>query len=151
MPHEVESCRNVLVSDSLRHASILYVDDDPAARMIAARALSGAGCSVDLATDAAGAWTALGMKIYEAVVTDYQMPGITGLELIRRARASGIRTPVLLVSGALPPGLRVEGPALDPFATLAKPFGAEDLLQAIRNLPGLAMRSTPASPGGLPV
>jgi phosphoserine phosphatase RsbU/P len=66
---------------------ILVVDDDPIARLMLEAALRSLGHETVTATDGETAWQELHRQSVRAVVSDWMMPGIDGLELCRRIRA----------------------------------------------------------------
>ena len=77
---------------------ILVVDDEPSVRSSLQRALSLEGYQVDLAADGAAALDRLAAEPPDAVVLDVSMPGLDGLEVCRRMRQAGDRTPVLMLT-----------------------------------------------------
>ncbi|MCQ9388391.1 response regulator transcription factor [Brevibacterium sp. 50QC2O2] len=123
---------------------ILLVDDDPAIRDSVGSFLQRAGFAVSCAADGleALAQLAAGQGSGPAVVvSDVMMPGLDGRELLRRMRAAGIWTPVLLLTRV---GQAAErSAALDEGADdyLNKPFEPQELASRIR---ALVRRSRPA-------
>lgn len=102
----------------------LVVDDDESVRTVIETAARRAGLAVVGFADGRAAWQAICESGAPAgIVTDLEMPGMSGVQLAERVRAAGHACPVLLVSGApLDPGqLR----AID--GTLAKPFTLSQL------------------------
>jgi two-component system phosphate regulon response regulator PhoB len=79
---------------------ILVVDDEIGTRSITSKLLEREGYSVIEANDAREALVALDNNQPDLIVTDYMMPGMDGIDLIRtiRARAAFARTPILLRS-----------------------------------------------------
>ena len=67
------------------------------------------------------------------LLTDFSMPGATGLELAEQFRTVHPQTPVLMISGSL---AMIDGQTghLDRFAVLAKPFTSDDLVHKVRTL-----------------
>ena len=68
---------------------------------------------------------------FDLVVTDQNMPVLTGVELIRRLREAGAEVPVVVVSGHLAPELSVELGTLGVRSQLTKPFTQKELLSAV--------------------
>jgi CheY-like chemotaxis protein len=102
---------------------ILLVDDDADIRRLNARVLLGAGYLVDTAEDGAVAWHALKLNCYDLLITDNNMPNLSGVELIERLAVARPLLPVILVSGTMPaeelnqrPWLRIEAMLLKPYA-----------------------------------
>lgn len=116
-------------------ARILVVDDDHHMREIMARALYKSGYKhVDKAVDGADAWKALHEESYYLVITDHQMPRVTGLELIRKMRSADMRQPVILVSGTIPTEELEQNPELRVDAILAKPITAGELVSTVEKV-----------------
>src|SRR5580693_6400639 len=103
-------------------STILVADDDPAIRGMEAEFLLGLGYNVLEAEDGESALQlAAGAKSVDLLITDFVMPGIDGLQLIRRLRDMYPDVPVLMVSGSLADvGAIVE--TFDHCETLGKPF-----------------------------
>ena len=65
------------------------------------------------------------------IITDLGIPGISGLELVRRIRAASIKTPVLIITGVIFDNSDSEIRAFQPCDVLLKPFRIDDLLKKI--------------------
>jgi PAS domain S-box-containing protein len=79
---------------------ILYVDDEPGLLEIGKRFLERSGqLSVDVITSAPAALTLLASKEYDAIIADYQMPEMNGIELLKTIRTSGKTIPFILFTG----------------------------------------------------
>ncbi len=123
---------------------ILVVDDEPAVREAVDRALRLEGYDTDLARDGAEALDALAAHAPDALVLDVLMPHVDGLEVCRRLRAAGDRTPVLVLTARDGVPDRVRGLDAGADDYLVKPFALEELLARLRAL----LRRTAA--GGRP-
>ena len=125
---------------------ILVVDDEPAVREAVDRALRLQGYETELAADGAEALDALADRAPDALVLDVLMPRVDGLEVCRRLRAAGDRTPVLVLTArdAVPDRVRGLDAGADDY--LVKPFALEELLARLR---ALLRRSTGAGHGEL--
>src|SRR3984885_3197306 len=77
---------------------VLVVDDDPDVREAVETALELEGHGVTTAADGLVALKQLGQAEFDAVVLDVLMPNLDGFEVCRRLRASGNRTPVLILT-----------------------------------------------------
>jgi two-component system response regulator MprA len=113
---------------------ILVVDDEPAVREAVERALRLEGHEVALAADGGEALDALGAASPDAVVLDVLMPLVDGLELCRRMRERGDRTPVLMLTARDAVSDRVAGLDAGADDYLVKPFALEELLARVRAL-----------------
>jgi len=114
-----------------RRARILVVDDDPDLCEVTARILSRLGCEVALAKDGVEAWGALQEDCYDLLITDHQMPWVTGLELIQKLRAEAMTLPVILFSAAVPVAELNRLPGLDIQAVVSKSCPLEQLLKTV--------------------
>ncbi|HWK25879.1 MAG TPA: response regulator transcription factor [Solirubrobacter sp.] len=113
---------------------ILVVDDEPSVRDALDRALRMDGYRVQLAADGAEALEALADTPPDAIVLDVLMPGPDGLEVCRRLRAAGDRTPVLMLTARDAVPDRVSGLDAGADDYLVKPFALEELTARLRAL-----------------
>jgi two-component system response regulator MprA len=123
---------------------ILVVDDEPAVRDSLDRALRLEGYKVELAADGGEALAALAEDSPDAVVLDLMMPRVDGLEVCRRMRAAGDRTPVLVLTARDGVSDRVKGLDAGADDYLVKPFALDELLARLR---ALLRRSGATAPG----
>jgi len=114
--------------------TLLVVDDEPMLRDVETQILRVQGYTVLEAGNAAKALRlAREAAAIHLLITDFSMPEVDGLELTRRFRAVHPKTPVLMVSGSLPP-IRHRADDLGRFEFLAKPFQFDELLHKVRTL-----------------
>ena len=113
---------------------ILVVDDEPAVRTALERALRLDGYEVALAADGQEALDALAGVAPDAVVLDLLMPQVGGVEVCRRLRAAGDRTPVLMLTARDRVADRVSGLDAGADDYLVKPFALEELSARLRAL-----------------
>jgi two-component system response regulator MprA len=113
---------------------ILVVDDEPSVRTAVERALVLEGYEVGLASDGGEALAAVERRPPDALVLDVLMPRVDGLELCRRLRSSGDRTPVLMLTARDAVADRVAGLDAGADDYLVKPFALEELLARLRAL-----------------
>jgi len=124
---------------------ILVVDDDDDIRRFNAEALTGSGYHVEAAVDGAEGWEALNANRYDLLITDNNMPKLTGIELIKKLNAARMPVPVILASGVS----HTEESELRLAAVLPKPFTLEELLGTVKKVLGEANGGewqTPADP-----
>ncbi|ABS55981.1 multi-sensor signal transduction histidine kinase [Methanoregula boonei 6A8] len=80
--------------------TILYVDDEESLLELGKIFLERNGqFAVDIITSASEALTLIGQKPYDAIISDYQMPEMDGIELLKHVRASGKTIPFILFTG----------------------------------------------------
>jgi two-component system response regulator MprA len=114
---------------------ILVVDDEPAVRESLRRALSLEGYEVALAADGAEALATIGEQNQpDAILLDVLMPRVDGLEVARRLRTRGIRTPILMLTARDEVRDRVAGLDAGADDYVVKPFALEELLARVRAL-----------------
>ncbi|HKJ36484.1 MAG TPA: response regulator transcription factor [Solirubrobacterales bacterium] len=113
---------------------VMVVDDEPAVRDAVARALKLEGYDVRTADDGAEALRELAVAAPDAVVLDVLMPEVDGLEVCRRLRGAGDRTPVLMLTARDGVSDRVDGLDAGADDYLVKPFALEELLARLRAL-----------------
>jgi CheY-like chemotaxis protein len=113
---------------------ILFVDDEPVMRRNVWHALTRAGYSVALAEDGVGAWNALSAEAFDLLITDSQMPGLSGEELVIRLRRHGLKLPVIVAAARIEFFLRSENRYLQVAAVLSKPFFLRDLTTVVRGV-----------------
>ena len=124
---------------------ILVVDDEPAVRSSLERALRLDGYDVALASGGGEALDALSGEPADAVVLDVLMPAPDGLEVCRRLRAAGDRTPVLMLTARDRVADRVDGLDAGADDYLVKPFALEELTARLRAL----LRRNGGEPGAV--
>ncbi len=113
---------------------ILVVDDDAFIRRFNTQVLTCSGYHVDATDDGAAAWDALQRKHYDLVVTDNQMPKVTGVELIQRLQAARLAVPVIMATAALPAEEFARHRLRPPAMTLLKPYTFVELLVAVKKV-----------------
>ena len=113
---------------------VLIVDDEPAVRAALDRALRLDGYEIELAADGREALDRLADARQDAIVLDVAMPGIDGLEVCRRLRSSGDRTPVLMLTARDAVDDRVAGLDAGADDYLVKPFALKELKARLRAL-----------------
>lgn len=118
----------------------VVVDDDPSVRTVLERVLSRSGMSVATFADPHTALAAILASPPAGIVTDFEMPGMSGLELANRVRAAGHDCAVVLVTGSAAEAI---GDCSVADRVLSKPFAVQDLVDAVLPLsqraPGTAI------------
>jgi len=114
-----------------RKNRILVVDDAPTALDILERNLSSQGHAVFAASNAADAVKILESSPVDLVITDYKMPKISGLDLIRHIRENFHETEVIMITGYASVKGAVEAVKMGAEEYLPKPFTDEELFSAV--------------------
>jgi two-component system response regulator MprA len=115
-------------------ARVLVVDDEPAVRRALERALRLDSYDVALAADGEEALDALAREPADAVILDVAMPRLDGLEVTRRMRQAGDRTPILMLTARDAIDDRVQGLEVGADDYLVKPFALRELQARLRAL-----------------
>jgi CheY-like chemotaxis protein len=110
-------------------ASVLVVDDDPGIRLLFSAALQDAGYRVIAVGGALEALAQVASEPPDLVLTDYQMPGMTGVQLFVTLRSQGFRAPIILMSAGS--NARAEAIAYGIDAYLPKPMNLDRLLAVV--------------------
>lgn len=113
---------------------VLVVEDDRKTAEFVSKVLKDEGFEVDVVHDGNDAVAALGAGSFEAVVLDVMLPGRDGLAVVRHARESGNKTPVLLLSARGSVEERVEGLNAGADDYLPKPYANQELIARVRAL-----------------
>jgi two-component system response regulator MprA len=113
---------------------VLVVDDEPGVRVALERALRLDAYEVDLAADGREALDRVAAGAPDAVVLDVAMPHLDGLEVCRRMRDAGDRTPVLMLTARDAVDDRVAGLDAGADDYLVKPFALKELKARLRAL-----------------
>ena len=113
------------------------VEDEVALLRVLARFLERAGFHVESAQSGLRATELLAKESFDAVVTDVSMPGLTGVDVLRAARARDLEVPVLLMTGAPDVSSAAEAVHYGACEYVVKPFRPERLEHLIRRAVGL--------------
>jgi len=115
-------------------ATLLLVEDEPRMADAIRRVLMAEHFTVDVASDGTEALAFLARGHYDAVVLDRLLPDMTGIDVIGRARARGISTPILMLTALSALEHRIEGLDAGADDYLPKPFAFSELLARLRAL-----------------
>jgi len=136
--------------NGLRAASVMAVDDDALVLTSLVAVLQSFGLEVLAASSGTAALAIARDRLPDVIVSDFNMPGMSGLELIASMRTAGVAAPAIIVSGTQRNGdlnvLKQESERLGIVATLMKPFVPRELRAAIDSamhggkIPGLDAR-----------
>jgi len=131
------------MSTQHQNATILVVDDAPNTLEILQRNLQSEGYTVFTAQDVVTAVHILDETPFDLVITDFKMPKLSGLDLLRHVRENFKDTEVMMITGYPTVGGAVGAVKAGAAEYLAKPFTDEELLNSVQNtLEKLRMRRT---------
>jgi two-component system phosphate regulon response regulator OmpR len=125
---------------------LLVIDDDQRLRDLLRRYLAGEGFRVTLAADAEEARAKMDSMVFDLLVLDIMLPGVSGLDMTQSLRESD-GVPILLLSAKGEPDDRIAGLAAGADDYLAKPFEPRELVLRINAILRRAQRSID-KPGG---
>jgi signal transduction histidine kinase len=112
--------------------AVLLVDDEDDFRQTLAKRLARRGMAVDQAADGDQCLALLAAKPIDVVVLDVKMPGMSGIDVLRRINAARRRTEVILLTGHATTADGVEGIKSGAFDYLTKPIELEQLANKIQ-------------------
>ena len=113
-------------------ARILVIDDDPGVRDSMARMLRGAGFNVEIAATGEEGVAAAKGNVYDVILSDMRMPGISGLEVLQRLRELRVDAAFIVMTGFGTVDTAVEAMKLGAVDFVQKPFLRDELLLRVR-------------------
>lgn len=111
--------------------SVLVVDDEEFLARAMKRVLEMRGYEVKTAHDGNAALELVRREAFDVIVSDIQMPGMTGIDLLRVVRAYDLDVPVILITGAPTVETAIEAVSLGALQYLSKPAPVEELVKAV--------------------
>ncbi|MFM7204598.1 MAG: response regulator [Myxococcota bacterium] len=111
---------------------VLIVDDEDIIRELLAEFLGSQGFSITLAGSAEEAWPLVTGVAFDAVLIDYGLPGMNGIEFCKRTAAQGIRSRMALMTGWGSMDAAEVEPSIS--RVIAKPFDLMAILKAVTEL-----------------
>ncbi len=115
-------------------AKVLVVEDDKDLAQTVERYLKGQGFDVDLVGNGLEASSHLRTYPYDLILLDWQLPGMSGVEVLRELRIRGLATPVIIVTGL--GGIEHTEAGLESGADdyITKPFDLRELLARVKSV-----------------
>jgi two-component system NtrC family response regulator len=110
---------------------ILFIDDDRAGREVALFNLRKAGYEVTAASDGQEGLAAFSPEKFDLVVTDVKMPGLSGIDVLRRVRSQSPDIPVLVITAFGNVETAVEAMKAGAYDFIGKPFHRDQLLLSV--------------------
>jgi CheY-like chemotaxis protein len=112
-------------------ARILLVEDEIEILQYNTMVLVRGGYQVTGVEGCEAAWEAIQSASYDLLVTDNQMPGMSGLELVSKLRSAQFGLPIIVASGGIEAEEFAQSQSLQPAFALPKPFTADQLLALV--------------------
>jgi two-component system, NtrC family, nitrogen regulation response regulator NtrX len=116
-----------------RKAHLLLVDDDPNTLASLSRAFRLAGHEATVCDNANRAIELLRNESFDLILSDVVMPGKTGMELLEDLKKTGVKTPIVLISGQANIEMAVKATRLGALDFLEKPLSTDKLLVTVEN------------------
>ena len=113
---------------------ILVADENPLIRQLNSEVLIDSGYQVDAAEDGASTWSALLVNHYDLLITDDDLPHVTGVNLLEKIHATRMAMPVIMTTGKMPAWKFAQYAGLQPAAILIKPYLLKELLETVNKI-----------------
>jgi len=110
---------------------VLVIDDEPAICQVLADAIHRGGYEVDYVNDGEEALQRLAGGSYDIALSDIKMPGIDGIELVRRSHASGAQTVFLMMTAYASVATAIEAMRAGAYDYMIKPLRNDDVLRRL--------------------
>jgi CheY-like chemotaxis protein len=140
--HEMKENPVLHPTAATRTRRALVAEDDDDMRRLVGMVLRRAGYEVVEASDGVGLLTEIGSTFwslqggsFDVIVSDINMPGLTGLEALGALPTTLWETPVILITAFGDEATHAEAHALGAFAVLNKPFAMSDLQNVLEAVP----------------
>lgn len=115
---------------------ILLVDDDQYVLQLIRNLLVQEGMAVQCASSGEECLLLLKNRPFNLLITDFNMPGLDGLQLARKSRKIAPRMPIIMSAGNISPELPRLATEAGIATVLAKPFCSNELLETIKGVIG---------------
>jgi DNA-binding response OmpR family regulator len=113
---------------------ILVVEDERKVAEFVARGLRDQRFAVDVVNDGQSGWDMASTRDYDLVILDLMLPGVSGLEILKRIRRAGSQAPVLILTARAGTAEKVENFEAGADHYLTKPFAFDELLVRVKAL-----------------
>ena len=118
----------------IQNIKVLIVDDEPIIRKSLDRTLIGAGYKCRQASNGREALALLHEGVFDLVLLDIGMPGMSGVELLQQVRINWPDTWVIMLTAITDTSTAVQCMKSGATDYLTKPFDCENVLQAVKNI-----------------
>ncbi len=112
---------------------ILLIDDDPVVRSLISNILRKKGYEVILAKEGQEGLEVAKREVPDLVITDYQMPGISGIDVLTQMNEINPKTPVIILTAYGDATLTIKSIQTGAFDFIEKPINPKELLETVKN------------------
>jgi CheY-like chemotaxis protein len=130
---KVEDSTCVLNDHKMPYYRILIVDDEPEIRQLNIEVLTDSGYDVEVAEDGSKAWEALQKGTYDLLITDNEMPNMSGIKLLEKLHSNHKSIPAIMATGTMPNDELKREPWFQIVPIVLKPYTLKELLLAVKN------------------
>jgi len=116
---------------------ILVVDDDPFICHRNAEVLIRHGYEVNATEDSAAGWKELQANPYQLLITENELPHLTGIDLVKKLRSARMAVPVIVATEKNLPAHAARQLRIHPVVTLLKPYTLTEFLDAVKVILGV--------------
>jgi two-component system, NtrC family, response regulator AtoC len=113
--------------------NILLIDDDPVVRSLASGILRKNGYNVQIAREGREGLEIVRKKLPDIVITDYQMPGMSGMEVLAKLKEVNDSLPVIMLTAFGDATLTIKTMQTGAFDFIEKPINPKELLETVKN------------------
>ena len=124
----------LILSDGLEGMRILVIEDERKVAEFVARGLRDQRFAVDVVNDGQAGWEMASSCNYDLIVLDLMLPGLGGLDVLKRIRQRGSQVPVLILTARAGTAEKVENFEAGADDYLTKPFAFDELLVRVKAL-----------------
>ena len=117
----------------IHHYRILIVDDEPDIRQLNTEVLTDSGYDVEVAEDGFKAWEALQKGSYDLLITDNEMPNMSGVKLLEKLHSNNKSIPAIMATGTMPADELKRQPWFQIVPIVLKPYTLKELLVTVKN------------------
>ncbi len=113
---------------------ILIIEDDTSLTELLSYGLEESGFSIEICNDGLEGLTLALQNIYDIILLDRMLPGVSGEEILKRIRLQSVDTPVIFITAIGEPIEKINGLDLGADDYLVKPFDIGELMARIRSV-----------------
>ena len=113
---------------------ILIIEDDTSLTELLGYGLEESGFSIEICNDGLEGLTQALQNIYDIILLDRMLPGVSGEEILKRIRLQSVDTPVIFITAIGEPIEKINGLDLGADDYLVKPFDIGELMARIRSV-----------------